>query len=175
MENKVTTEHLSWYVIHTQPKQESRADSNLKTLGIETFTPRIKERRNNAYSGKVNYSIKAFFPSYIFARISQAQFRKVHFTRGVRSIVCFGGLPTPVDDAIIRLLKSKVAEDSCIDLEEPLWPGDKVVIENGPLQNFSGVFERQAASNQRVVILLGVVSYQAHVEIEKENLRKITV
>jgi hypothetical protein len=34
-----------WYVIQTKPKQEDRADLNLRAWKIETFAPTLKERR----------------------------------------------------------------------------------------------------------------------------------
>jgi len=37
-------DRLPWYVIKTQPKQEVRAECNLKAWGVNTFHPRISER-----------------------------------------------------------------------------------------------------------------------------------
>jgi len=36
---------LRWYVIYTHPKQEERVDKNLRAWQVETFFPKIKERR----------------------------------------------------------------------------------------------------------------------------------
>jgi transcriptional antiterminator RfaH len=174
MENTVMNDGLRWYVIRTNSKQESRADSNLKTLGIETFSPRVKECRYNAYSGEKSYIVKPFFPGYIFARVCHTHFHKVHFTRGVRAIVHFGNDPAPVDDSIIDAIRSRTEADDCIRLDKQLKPGDRVIIEGGPLQNISGIFERETTGDQRVVILLEAVSYQARLEIARENLRKLT-
>ena len=44
MGNTVTLSDVNstcWYVIQTKPQQEARAESNLKTLPVETFLPKI--------------------------------------------------------------------------------------------------------------------------------------
>jgi transcriptional antiterminator RfaH len=173
MDNTVICGDLCWYVIRTNNRQEDRANSNLRTLGIETFSPRIKECRYNAYSSEKSYVVKPFFPGYIFARASHTHLHKVHFTRGVRAVVHFGNVPAPVDDAIIETLRSRAGEDNCIRLDKQLKPGDRVIIEEGPLQNISGIFERETTGDQRVVILLEAVSYQARLEIARDRLRKL--
>lgn len=173
MENTVVCSDLRWYVIRTSNKQEDRADSNLQTLGIETFSPHIKECRTNIYSGEKKYVIKPFFPGYIFARINDFHFHKVSFTRGVRAVVHFGNSPAPVDDAIIDTLRLRTGEDGFIRLDKQLKPGDRVIIDDGALQNISGIFERETTGDQRVVILLEAVSYQARLEIARDRLRKL--
>jgi hypothetical protein len=49
--DKTTIEDVtSWYVIHTHPKQEDRAGSNLRVLGAPIFNPKIRERHYNQFS-----------------------------------------------------------------------------------------------------------------------------
>jgi transcription antitermination factor NusG len=59
-------------------------------------------------------------------------------------------------------------------MEESLKPGDEVLIQDGPLKSFAGVFEREMKGADRVRILIHTLSYQAHVEIEKEMIKKIS-
>jgi transcription antitermination factor NusG len=91
----------------------------------------------------------------------------------VRAVVHFGSVPAPVDDAIIEALRSRAGEDNCIRLDNQLKPGDRVIIEDGPLQNVGGIYERETTGDQRVVILLEAVSYQARLEIARDRLRKL--
>ncbi len=44
-----------WYAIQTKPKQESRAECNLRAWNVETFVPKIRERRFNLAFGKPTY------------------------------------------------------------------------------------------------------------------------
>jgi hypothetical protein len=48
-----------------------------------------------------------------------------------------------------------------------------VVIKDGPLKSFAGIFEREMKGAERVRILIQTVSYQAHVEIERNMVKKV--
>ena len=155
-----------WYVIHTHSKQEDRADSNLKVLGVQIFNPKIREFRYNQFSITPACMMKSLFPRYIFARFNiNDLYHKVRFTRGVYSVVSFGDDPTPVAEEIITLLQSNVNEEGVVRIAEELKLGDRVMIKDGPLKNFVGVFEREMKDSDRIRVLLETVSYQAHIEI----------
>lgn len=164
-----------WYVIHTKPLQEERADNNLRAWSVETFTPKIRERRYNKFTGKLSYVTKPLFPRYIFARFSAAALlHKVCFTRGVQSVVGFGGGPDPVSDEIIEVIKQREGRDGFVRLYDELNRGDKVVISDGPLKDFAGVFEGHAKDRDRVSILLTTVSYQSRILIERGLVKKVS-
>lgn len=162
-----------WYVVHTHPKQEDRASSNLSVLGILIFNPKIRERRYNQFVYTPTYITKPLFPRYIFAqfRIDDI-YHKVRFTRGVNSVVGFGEGPTPIDEEIISLIRSNIREDGFVRIDEEIRPGDRVIVKDGPLKNFAGIFEREMKDTDRIRILLETVSYQAHVEIERDMVKK---
>jgi transcriptional antiterminator RfaH len=165
----------AWYVIYTKPRQEERADSNLRAWKVETFAPKIKERCVNQFTGKATFVTRHLFPRYIFARFNAAVLlHKVYFTRGVQNVVSFSNRPSPVADSIIELIKLRQEADGFIRLNSDLMPGDKVKIQVGPLQNFTGVFESRSTQEERVSILLTTVSYQARVIIEQKALRKVS-
>jgi transcriptional antiterminator RfaH len=161
-----------WYVIHTQPKQEQRADSNLNAWGIETFFPRLKERRSNRYTRSTTHVVKPLFPRYIFARFNASRLHKITFTRGVRDVVSFGGKPIPVDDEIIQTIQSHIGDDGFVKLGEELKSGDAVIINDGPLRGVGGIFQKEIKDSDRVVILLAAVNYQGSIVIDKEYVRK---
>ncbi len=58
-----------WYVVYTNPKQEGRADSNLRAWGVETLHPKLQARRYNEFTGAPTVTTKPLFPS-IFLRNS---------------------------------------------------------------------------------------------------------
>jgi transcription antitermination factor NusG len=47
------------------------------------------------------------------------------------------------------------------------------VVKDGPLKNFAGIFEREMKDTDRVRILLEAVSYQAHVEIGRDMVKRV--
>src|SRR5262245_53951393 len=100
---------VRWYAIHTHPKQEDRASSNLRVLGVPIFNPKIRERRYNEFSVIPAYVTKSLFPRYIFARFKLKDLcHKVRFTRGVFSIVSFGDEPISIPEEIIGLIQSNI-------------------------------------------------------------------
>jgi transcription antitermination factor NusG len=154
--------------------QEERVNNNLGTLGIETLIPRYIKRRYNNYTGAVTHIIKPFFPNYVFARFDVSKLlHKVSLTRGVHSIVCYGTTPALVDDCIIATIRSRIGEDGYVKVGESLNPGDEVIVEDGLLKHFRGIFERETSDADRVMILLQTVSYQAHLVIERAGIKKV--
>lgn len=165
---------LCWYVIQTRPKQEDRADLNLRAWKVETFAPKFKESRRDHSTGRVTYVAQHLFPRYIFARFDVNQLhRKVCFTRGVHSVVSFGGTPCRVDDDIIQLIQSRMGEDGFIRLGEHLTPGDSVIIDKGHLKNFAGILEGKVDARGRVTVLLTAVNYHWRAVVEQGWVRKI--
>ena len=164
-----------WYAIFTKPKQEDRADFNLRAWEVETFSPKIKELRRDPLTGRRTCTIKHLFPRYIFARFRASDLlHKVYFTRGVHSVVSFGDEPCPVSDDIIELIQSRRVGDGFIQLGEELKPGDKVIINQGSLKDFVGVLEGKVDDRDRVAILLTAVSYQGRVMVERDWVRKVS-
>ena len=172
--NNGVDDRLQWYVIKTQAKQETRAECNLRAWGINTFHPKISERCINPFTGLTSYVVKPLFSRYIFAQFDiNSTYRRVCFTRGVHSVVNFGGDPLSVDDEIIKLIQSRVGEDGLVKLDNELNPGDQVMIDSGPLREMVGVFQYDIKGTERVAILLTAISYQGHVIIEKDQVKKI--
>jgi transcriptional antiterminator RfaH len=173
MNNAAIEDLTRWYVIHTHPKQEDRAGSNLRVLGIPIFEPKIRDRRYNQFSITPTYVTKPLFPRYIFAQFKVHDlYHKVRFTRGVYSVVSFGEGPTPIAEEVIMLIRSNVKEDGFVRIDEEIKPGDRVMIKDGPLKNLAGIFEREMKDTDRIRVLLESVSYQAHIEIERDLVEK---
>ena len=167
------TDTISWYALHTHPKQEDRADENLRAWQVETFTPKLRARRSNPYTRTPIYFTKHLFPRYIFARFSAGEFlHKVRFTRGVASVVGIGSVPAPIDDQVIAIIKSQSDANSIVKIGDGLKVGSEVIISDGPLRGLTGMFEKNMKDSDRVMILLNTVSYQSHIVIDRQLLRK---
>ena len=174
MSIEAVVDHVpQWYVVHTNPKQEDRADSNLRCWGVETLHPKMKARRVNEFTGALSYVTKPLFPRYIFAKFNASkQLAKISFTRGVHHVVSFGGQPTPVEEDVIKILSARIDDNGFVKLGENLKPGDRVVIKGGPLRDFQGVFERELNDNERISVLLTTISYQGRVVVSRDMLER---
>lgn len=164
-----------WYAIRTHSNQESRADANLKAWQLETFLPKIREQRRNPFSGAFVSLTKPLFPTYLFARFDlQRLLHQVSFVRGVKNVVSFGGIPSPVDDEIIQFFQTRTNDDGFVRIGEDLKPGDKVMMKGGLLDSLVGVLEREMHDSERVIVLLQAINYQGHVIVERNSIKKVT-
>lgn len=163
-----------WYALYTKPREEERAESNLRAWGLETYAPKIRARGPDRFTGKPTYTIKSLFPRYIFARfIANDLMHKICYTRGVSRIVSFGGEPVPIADEIIEAIKAQ-EEDSYVRLNEGFKSGDKILIESGPLRHLTGIFERDTKEHTRIRILLSTINYQGHILIDREMVSRMS-
>lgn len=166
---------LNWYVVHTHPQQEERTNSNLQAVGVETLSPKVRVNRYNQFTGQVSCISKPLFASYIFARFRFNElYHRIRFMRGVHSLVCFNNSPTPVDEEIVDLIRSRIGGDGFVTMSEDLKVGDRVVINEGRFQNLKGIFERAMSDTERVQILLNAVNFQAHIVVNKALVSKVS-
>jgi transcriptional antiterminator RfaH len=164
----------SWYAIHTHPKQETRAEENLKAWHVETFFPRMRDCRFNEFTGEPSYFIKPLFPGYFFARFAlNSLFHKVRFTRGVHSVVSIGSDPAQVDDRVIEIIAAQIDEAGFVKIGAELELGAKVLIQAGPFKGLTGIFERETSAAARIRILLDCVSFQARVEVQRNIVKAL--
>lgn len=165
-----------WYALHTHPKQEGRAESNLLAWKVETFFPRYKSSHQNPFRSKPSYSVRPLFQGYIFARFGGIEmFHKIRYTRGVHSIVSIGNNPIPIDDAIIEMIMSRQDGEGLVKLDDDdIKSGDVVVVKGGAFSGLVGIFDRRMKDSERVVILLETV-YQFRVVVPETNVKKHAV
>lgn len=167
-----TVEDRQWYVVHTNSKQEERANSNLIAWGVETLYAKLKARRHNEFTGVPTYITQPLFPRYLFAKFKREQLSKILFTRGVHDVVCFGDGPACVSEEIIEVIRGRIDQNGFVKLNNDLKPGDRVVISAGPLKNLIGVFEREVKGSERIMILLTAIGYQGHLEVDRNLIKR---
>ncbi len=162
-----------WYAIYTKPREEDRVERNLAAWGVETFFPRIKKKQLNQFTGKPVYISRPLFPRYIFAWFdADKMLHKIYFTRGVKSVISSNHTPLVVENQIIALIQSQVAEDGFVRLDDELRRGDEVWINDGLMRGINGIFDRATKDKSRVMILLTAINFQASVIVEKEFVLK---
>jgi transcription antitermination factor NusG len=80
--------------------------------------------------------------------------------------------PYAVEDEIIHELQFRFKDEFIYVQNDELKPGDEVIIEEGPLARFAGVFQETKARD-RVLMLLSNIAYQAKIEVDKNYLSKL--
>lgn len=162
-----------WYVLHTHPKQEERANENLRSWGVETLYAKLRTRRFNQFTGAPTYITQPLFPRYLFARFNaREQLPKIQFTRGVHNVVFFGESPASVDQDIIDIIRARIDENGFVKENDELKLGDKVIVNAGPLRNFMGIFEREMKGSDRITILLTAIEYQGRLVVNRAMVQR---
>jgi len=147
-----------WYVVRTKPRKEDFAVQQLEGRGVRVFLPRVLEYGHD--------DVAPLFPGYLFVRIALlAQYYRVVWTPGVRGFVAFGATPTPVGDAVVRLILASAGEGGVIRQQPRLQAGDRVQITGGPLAGLMAVIEQPCSQRGRVKIFLDFLRRGATVEL----------
>ena len=159
---------MQWYSVYTKPKREDTVAGSLENAGIEVFNPRLKQKKylQGAYRNKIS----PLFPCYVFVKFEpETTSHMIKYTRGVRRIVG-GDIPWPVSDEIIDLIRNQ-EEDGIVTIKPPQFKyGDSVAINDGPLSGLKGIFEKELNGQERVVLLLSSIEYQARAVVDKAFL-----
>lgn len=162
---------MRWYAIHTKPLQERLASSNLRSVGVETFLPCLKQRKRIR---RVETTVtNPLFPGYLFAKFDLTEhFRAVTYARGVRKIVAFGAAPAAVDEQIIASIKNRLEDGYLATPSRAIAKGQLVRIRDGPMRGIEAVFEREMSGQQRAVLLLKTLGCQARAVVPFDYLEE---
>jgi len=160
-----------WFVVYTKAKQEQVAFENLTRQGFETYCPSISisKRRN----GRIISLIEAYFPRYIFVRFNLARdnWAPLRSTRGVSSLVKFGGVPQRVPESLITALKRNESSENLQIVALNTWQsGDRISIEQGPFAGYSCIFESERSAD-RVAVLLNIIGKPTRTILSKQDLQ----
>ncbi len=161
---------LSWYVLHTKPRNEHQVETVLGADGIETYFPVLPAPRRAGRSPG-----RAFFPCYLFAHVDLevVALSKLNWTPGMRRVVCFSGAPAQVDESVVMQIRQRLTQAHALDAYgEILEPGDRVVITEGPFQNINAIFDKRLSAAGRVRVLIDLMQRWTGLELEATAVRK---
>ncbi len=158
----------AWYAIYTKPNAEAQVARTLIERGFHTFLPMLPPRGEGR--------ARPVFPTYLFVRcdLSQVIIDNLQWIPGLQYILSFEGRPAVVPDDAIHLIKTAVREIEAaggLTLHR-FKPGDRVVIDEGPLAGLRGVFEGPVKPAERVRILIRFLGETNRAEVPVEVLRK---
>ncbi len=133
------TTHQAWYVVHTKPRQETRALENLQNQGFNCFLPtmQVQKLRNQ----KVQTITEPMFSRYLFIQLDDhtQNWGPIRSTLGVSKLVSFGPQPAKVPAELIELLR----EAPPAEVQRLFAPGDQVLIVDGPLKGLEATYQAQ--------------------------------
>jgi transcriptional antiterminator RfaH len=150
-----------WYALHSKPYKEEALWRHVLAQGFEAFYPSLRVKPVNPRSR----TRRPFYPGYLFVRADlqitgERTFQRMPHAAG---LVCFGGIPASIPDALVSGIRRRVEELGA----EPqpkgsgLCPGDRVVITDGLLAGYKGIVDSALSGSERVRILLQLIGGRA--------------
>lgn len=163
---------MSWFLFTCKPREDERAELNLKNQGYTCYRPMIQVQKKR--NGKQILVEESLFPRYIFVQLPDGvgNWRSLLATRGIANVVRFGELPTAIPQSLIdeirgneaRLRQSKAAA-------EAFKTGDKVRITSGPFEFLEAIYQ-QSKGEDRVLVLLNILQQPQLIELAPDQIDK---
>jgi transcription elongation factor/antiterminator RfaH len=118
-EHKYSTGHVmqpitasdttAWYLIHTKPRQERIALTNLERQGYTCYLPLLRVEKIRRRKAEV--VSEPLFARYLFVRLDTSDngpsWAPIRSTLGVSQLVRFGTRPAKVEDHMVDLLRDR--------------------------------------------------------------------
>jgi transcription antitermination factor NusG len=144
-----------WYVLRSKPNKEDIVWQQVQAWGFETFYPRLQVRPVNPRSRK----IKPYFPGYLFVRadLSEAGLSTFQYMPYAVGLVCFGGEPAYVPEALINAIRLRVGgeiAEAGAGITGDFKRNDPVWILDGPFAGYEAIFDTRIPGRERVRVLL---------------------
>jgi transcription elongation factor/antiterminator RfaH len=166
----ITSPTTAWYLVHTKPRQEDVALTNLQRQGYECYLPQMRIERIRRRKAEI--ATEPMFPRYLFIRLDSSDQGKswapIRSTLGVSQLVHFGARAAKVDDALVELLRQR---EQAMPLDAMFHSGDSVVITDGPFAGIEAIYQT-ADADRRSFILLEILSKPVSMQIDAGRLRK---
>jgi len=164
---------LSWYLIHSKPRQEQIALENLERQFYPCYLPIF--RAEKIRRGELSVSEEPLFPRYLFVQLdTDSQSRSwapIHSTRGVARLVRFGSEPARVSEELIAQLREGQARSASV--QRLFEPEQAVRIARGPFAGVEGIFQ-MADGHRRAMVLIEMLSRPVSVPVDPAALIALT-
>jgi transcriptional antiterminator RfaH len=157
-----------WYLVHTRPNNERKAELNLEAQGFATFLPQIE--RTIRHARRLATVRRPLFPRYLFVRldIGRDPWLSVNSTIGVSRLFTQEGRPVAVPFGVVENLLAH-SDAGLTRLDCSFAEGQRVRILSGPLADFTATVVRLDA-RRRVDVLLEIMGATVPVSIDRRAL-----
>jgi len=157
-----------WYLAHTRPNNERKAEFNLNAQGFTTFLPQLEKTIRHAR--RLKTVRRPLFPRYLFVQFDVAQDRwlSVNGTIGVSRLVMQDARPVPVPIGIVEELRAH-SDGGVTHLDFSVREGQRVRILSGPFADFTATLAR-LDEGRRVQVLLEMMGTAVPVLVDRRAL-----
>ncbi len=163
--------HMHWYVLHTKPRQEVRALTNLELQGFECFLPTIPKKK--VLKKSVEIIQEPLFPRYMFisldVSIQGKSWSPIRSTLGVSKLVTFGTDPLKVDPDLIHLLQT--CHDIIQKAPSPYKPGDLVQMKEGAFVGLDLIYQMDDGES-RALVMIELLHKPTKISVSLSDLKR---
>jgi transcriptional antiterminator NusG len=159
---------IAWYAVEVKPRFEKHAASLLTAKGFETYLPTYSPERQWK-NRKAKLSL-ALFPGYLFCRFDPTDRLPILKTPGVYGVVNYSKELAEVDERELEFVRRLIAASRDVRPCEYLKTGERVVIEEGPLQGLEGIvvgFNKE----YRIAVSVTILQRSVSAEIDARWIR----
>ena len=159
-----------WYAVYTCANHEKCVATQLGEREVEHFLPlyscmrRWKDRR-------VTLDLP-LFPGYVFVRLALRNRLRVLQVPSVVRLVGFNGMPVPLSDTEIKVMRSGLSKCLRAEPHPFLTVGRRARITAGPFAGLEGVVTRKK-NNLQVVVSIDLIQRSVAIEIETAELKAL--
>ena len=150
-----------WNVAHTKPHQEAQVAKFLGLHQIEAYAPQFAPPARTRAGSVRDRRQRLVFPGYLF----------LHWAPGVRRVLTDGGSPARVQDGIVERIRERLFEEAGSRTRLAFTPGQRLVIERGPLAMVDAIFDKALNSSERVQVLVHLLGRPMTVAVDAAILR----
>lgn len=162
---------MSWYLVHTKPRQEHRARENLFNQGYECWLPQLRVER--VRQRKLVVLDEPLFPRYLFIHLPPGiNWIPVRSTLGVTTIVRFGGVPAKVPAGVLEALRDEEARRRASPVVPQFTPGQAVKIMAGPFAGVRAIFD-MADGEARALVLIELLQRPTRLPVPVAALKAV--
>lgn len=156
-----------WFALQVRTRTEQQVAMMLRAKGYEEFLPTCSVKKNC-----ISYDAP-LFPGYVFCRVNANVYGLIVTTPGVIRIVEFGGKPAPIDPEEIRSIQVLTNSGAPLCVWKGLNIGDKVRVEEGPLQGVVGILT-SILPKQRLLVSISMMMRTVVVEVDPEWVKAVS-
>ena len=157
-----------WYLVHTHPKSERRAEQHLGFQGFRTYVPCI--RKTVRHARQLRTVTAPVFPRYAFIilDLNRDRWLSVKSTIGVSNLFVCNDRPAPVPVGVVEALIAQT-KGNLIEFDSALHEGQQVRVVSGPFADLVGTLQRLDGTG-RVRVLLDMMGSAVPVVIDRTAL-----
>ena len=160
-----------WYLIQTKPRQEIRAQKNLKQQGYEVYCPMLLVEK--ILNGKVVMKPEVMFARYIFIQEgsrSDIVWGSIRSTPGVSNFISLGGVPAKVETSLIEQLR---VQEEQVAPEELFKKGECLILTSGPFAGLEAFYQAGGGTG-RAIVLLDFLGKKTQLQVQAATLTKLS-